>query len=267
MKRHVLTAITLSMAFLSCVTTGPGGKTSLVVIPTGQEVAIGQSMAAEIAATEQELADPEWQNYLNRVGQSIVAVCDRRDITYQFRVIESDQINAFAAPGGYIYFYTGLLRMMDNEAELAAVMAHEISHVVARHGIKRLQAALGVAVAYELVMGDDSGETLQAAVSVGMGLLFASYSRGNERQADEYGMTYMVRAGYDPSAMETMFTKLAESGTETNAFEQLISSHPEAQERIRNARANLAGLKPLPDNLKLGRSDYQLMLARLPSGQ
>ena len=195
-----------------------------------------------------------------------MAVCDRHDINYQFRVIESDQINAFAAPAGYIYFYTGLLEMMDSEAELAAVVAHEISHVVARHGIKRLQTAMGVSLAYELAMGDRAAETLETAVSVGMGLLFASYSRGNEREADDYGMTYMVRAGYDPHAMETVFTKLAASGTESNAFEKLISSHPDSQERIRNARSHLARLQPLPTGLDVGRERYQRMLSRLPAG-
>ena len=266
MHRLASVAVGLAIILAACVTTGPGGETSLIVIPTSQEVTIGKAMAAELAVTEKELSDPEWQAYLNEVGQKIVAVCDRKDITYQFRVIESDQINAFAAPGGYIYFYTGLLKMMDTEAELAAVVAHEISHVVARHGIKRLQAAMGVSLAYELAMGDRAGETLEAAVSVGMGLLFASYSRGSERQADDYGMTYMLKAGYNPLAMETMFAKLAASGTETNAFEKLISSHPDSQERIRNARNHLARLQPLSPGLRVGRDRYHRMLARLPSG-
>ena len=234
----------------------------MIVIPTSQEVAIGQAMAQEIAVTEKPLPDSLWQDYLDEVGQRLVAVCDRRDISYRFTVIESDQINAFAAPGGYIYFYTGLLGLMETEAELAAVMAHE----VARHGIKRLQAAMGVSLAYELAMGNRATETLEAAVSVGMGLLFASYSRGNERQADDYGMTYMVRAGYDPAAMETMFNKLAASGHEQNAFERMISSHPETQDRIREARTHLAGLQPLPEGLEQGRERYQRMLARLNTG-
>ncbi len=267
MPRLLFATLVLGVILIGCVTTGPGGQTSLIVIPTSQEVSIGQAMAAEVSLTEKELADPQWQAYLNEVGQRIVAICDRKDITYRFRVVESEQINAFAAPGGYIYFYTGLLKMMDSEAELAAVVAHEISHVVARHGIKRLQAAMGVSLAYELAMGDRATETLETAVSVGMGLLFASYSRGNEREADDYGMTYMVRAGYDPRAMETMFSKLAASGTEANAFERLISSHPDAQERIRNARSHLARLEPLSPELEMGRDRYVRMLSRLPSGR
>jgi predicted Zn-dependent protease len=262
-----LCGIILAALLSGCVATGPGGKTSFVVVPTSQEVAIGQAMAQEIANTEKTLPDSAWQAYLTEVGQRLVAVCDRKDIEYHFTVIESEQINAFAAPGGFVYFYTGLLQMMENEAELAAVMAHEISHVVARHGAKRLQAAMGVSLAYELVFGENSSQTLQTAVGVGMSLLFAGYSRENEREADDFGATYMIRAGYDPTAMETMFGKLAASGTEQNAFEKLVSSHPETQERIRNTKAAVARQTPLPPNLTLGRERYQQMVKRLPAGK
>jgi predicted Zn-dependent protease len=268
MKRYQIFFSVFVLATLcGCVATGPEGKTSLVIIPTSQEVAIGEAMAQEIATTEKKLPDSVWQSYLTEVGRRLVQVCDRKDIEYRFTVIESDQINAFAAPGGYVYFYTGLLHMMDNEAELASVMAHEISHVVARHGAKRLQAALGVSLAYELVFGKNSSQTMQAAVGVGMSLLFANYSRENEREADDYAVTYMIRSGYDPSAMETMFGKLASSGTEQNAFEKLVSSHPETQDRIRDTRAAVARKKPLPPNLSLGRERYQQMVKRLPPGK
>ncbi len=263
MKRWLVCAILLGLS-IGCVTTGPGGKTSLVIISTDQEVALGQAMAHEVDSTEKALPDPQWQAYLNEVGQKLVSVCDRKDIQYRFTVIQSDQINAFAAPGGYVYFYTGVLSMMDNEAEMAAVMAHEISHVVARHGAKRLQATMGAAMAYELVMGDSKSKTFQAAVGVGMNLLFAGYSRENEREADEYAVTYMVRAGYDPAAMETMFDKLASSGTTSNAFEKLVSSHPETQERIANTKETIRRHSPMPANLQLGTQKYEQMKKRLP---
>lgn len=265
MLRFCSTAAIFVALLAACVATGPGGKTSFVIVPTSQEVAIGRAMAEQILATEKPLPDSVWQVYLTDVGQRIVAVCDRKDIEYHFTVIESDQINAFAAPGGYVYFYTGLLRLVDSEAELAAVMAHEISHVVARHGAKRLQAALGVSLAYELAVGDRGSETFETAVSVGMSLLFAGYSRQNEREADDYGLTYMVRAGYDPHAMETMFEKLAAAGSPANGFEKLMSSHPESQERIRNTKAAVARLHPLPADLETARTRYQNMIGRLPA--
>ncbi len=253
---------------LSCATTGPGGKQSLIIIPTSQEVAIGAGMAEQVEQTEKKLDDAVWQSYVNEVGQKIVAVSDRKDIEYHFAVIESDQINAFAAPGGYIYFYTGLLREMDNEAEMAAVMAHEISHVVARHGIKRLQTSLGVAAAYQLIFGQEgASDVLNVAINLGMSLAFADYSRDNEREADEFGIHYMVKAGYDPNGAIGMFEKLAAlgGGGDYSVFEKLASSHPATQERIRDAKAQIAGMQPLPSGVTLGTSRYQQMLGRLPA--
>lgn len=264
----VIISIVLSLLTLSCATTGPGGKQSLIIIPSSQEVAIGAGMAEQVEQTEKILPDSLWQDYLNEVGQKIVSVCDRRDITYHFRVIESDQINAFAAPGGYIYFYTGLLREMDNEAEMAAVMAHEISHVVARHSIKRLQTALGVATAYQLVFGEDGGsQVLNVAINVGLSLLFADYSRDNEREADSYGIHYMVKAGYHPDGAIGMFDKLAAlgGGGEYTVFEKLASTHPATNERIANARSQISGMQPLPPGVTLAKARYQEMLKRLPA--
>jgi len=257
----------LVVLLVSCTTTGPGGKKSLIIIPTSQEVAIGQGMAAEVARTEKSLPDTVWQNYLNTVGKKIIAVCDRKDLEYRFEVIESDQINAFAAPGGYVYFYTGLLREMKSEAEMAAVMAHEISHVVARHGIKRLQTSLGVAMAYDLAFGGDNSQALTAAISVGMGLLFADYSRDAEREADKFGIQYMIKAGYDPQGAVAMFETLARlgGGGGDGVFEKLSSSHPATAERINNARAEINAMQPLPKGLALGDRKYGEMLKRLPA--
>ncbi len=268
MKSTYTILIALCIVVLSCATTGPGGQKSLIIIPSGQEVAIGAGMAEQVESQERLLADPEWQAYVNEVGQRIVVVCDRTDIHYTFKVIESDQVNAFAAPGGFVYFYTGLLREMDSEAEMAAVMAHEISHVVARHGIKRLQASLGVAMAYQLVFGQDgASEAMQAAIGVGMTLIFAGYSRDNEREADNYGIQYMVKAGYDPHGALGMFDKLAAIGSshgEASSYEKLVSSHPDTQERIQNAAQQIAEMTPLPGNLTANADRYRRMKISLP---
>jgi len=264
MLRTILAVI--ATVFLGCATTGPGGKKSFIIIPAEQEISIGKGMADELAKTEKRLPDENWQKYLNEVGQKIVSVCDRQDIQYSFTVIESEQVNAFAAPGGFVYFYSGLLRRMDNEAEMAAVMAHEISHVVARHGAKRLQAALGAQLAYQLVFGDKGGEALQAAVGIGMGLLFADYSRQDEREADKFGIYYMQRAGYDPHGAITMFDKLAAIGgsRQTDVFERLSSSHPETAERIANATSEISTLGKPVGKLTLGEQRYKEMRKRLP---
>jgi predicted Zn-dependent protease len=259
--------VTILLLVISCATTGPGGQKSLIIIPTSQEIEIGLGMAQEVDKTEKRLANESWQQYLNKVGQKIVAICDRKDITYTFTVIESDDINAFAAPGGHIYFYTGLLRVMENEAEMAAVLAHEISHVVARHSIKRIQASMGASLAAKLLLGDKSSEVIQSAVGVGMGLAFASYSRENEREADKFGIYYMKMAGYNPNAEITMFDKLAAAGgsQQSNIFEQLASSHPQTIERINNAKSEIASMGQLPSTLIFGEKTFKEMRNKLPS--
>ena len=265
MKKYILRITPILFLLIGCATTGPGGKKSVIFIPTSQEVAIGAGMARHVDSTEKILDDQVWQDYINEVGQRIVAVSDRKDIEYHFTVIDSDQINAFAAPGGFIYFYTGLIREMDDEAEFASVLAHEIAHVVGRHGIRRLQNALGVAAAAELVLGDSASALISTAVGLGMGLIFADYSRDNEREADAFGMHYMVKAGYNPNSMISMFNILAEKGThEPNVFEKMASSHPETKERIDNAFRQLEELKPLPDGLVLRQARFKQMLERLP---
>ena len=253
---------------IACATTGPGGKKSFIFVPVSQEVALGLGMAEELKKTEKTLPDPEWQAYLAEVGKKIVTVCDRKDIEYHFTVIESDVANAFAAPGGYVYFYTGLLREMSSEAEMAAVMAHEISHVVARHGVKRVQTALGASLAYELAFGggNESSKALQAAIGLGLNLCFSSYRRDAEREADNYGIQYMVKAGYDPQGAVAMFNVLAKLGDrgEANVFEKMMSSHPETQERIANAKTEITAMS-LPTGLTLGKDRYQKMVKRLPA--
>ena len=258
--------LTLLLLLLGCATTGPGGEKSLILIPTSQEVAIGQGMAEQIRQEEDILDDPEWQAYVTEIGEKIVAVSDRKDLDYKFAVINSDVPNAFAAPGGFIYFYTGLLKEMDSEAEFAAVCAHEISHVVARHSVQRLQAAMGASLAYQLIFGDENSQALNAAISVGLGLAMAGYSRDAEREADRYGMIYMRQAGYNPNGALSMFQTLAELGgsSDQNVFEQMASSHPETQERIQNARQLINEWAPLSNDLTTGTERYQRMKARLP---
>jgi predicted Zn-dependent protease len=265
--RNLIIGLTLTALIAACATTGPGGKKSLILISDEQEVAIGQQVDEEVRANNTLYPDEVWQDYLTEVGEKIVAVCDRPELDYQFHVIESDQINAFATPGGFIYFYTGILSMMDNEAELAAVMAHEISHVVGRHSIKTLQAAYGGLIALELALGDKSeGAAGQLAGAV-LGIALTGYGRGNELEADEFGVYYMQRAGYNPHGAKSMFTKLAElSGDQGDRgfFENLTASHPETQERIRKIDAQIAELPRSVDNLPYYQERYQLMKQRLP---
>ncbi len=265
--RRITTLIVASIVTLtSCVTTGPGGKKSLLLIGSGEEVAIGEQMNTQIRGESVILADTLWQNYIAEVGEKIVAVSDRKELQYHFAVIESDQINAFALPGGYIYFYTGLLKLMDNEAQLAAVMSHEISHVVARHGMKRMQAALVANYGYSFVFGNSGSSKLRdAAVGVGLSLVFAGYSRSAEAEADRYGIEYMRLAGHNPQGAVGMFRHLSEAGSSSsNVFEKLTAGHPDTESRISNAEKQIAAMGELSGGLKFNREVYQRMKLRLP---
>lgn len=265
---RVTVALALSLAaavlFFSCTATGPGGQQSLILISTDQEVAVGKQMDQKLRETEKILPDTLWQNYLNEVGQKIVGVSDRKDLPFHFAVIESDQVNAFATPGGYVYFYTGLLRQMETESEMAAVMAHEISHVVARHGVKRLQTVMGISVVLDMALGGKSENTKKLAKTA-LGLVMTGYSRSQESEADNFGITYMTRAGWDPHGAISMFEKLASmsGGQETGFFEKLTSDHPDTQSRIASAKTEVSGMNPLPAHLILDRPKYRDMKKRL----
>ncbi|MGH8016375.1 MAG: M48 family metallopeptidase, partial [Candidatus Zixiibacteriota bacterium] len=147
------------------------------------------------------------------------------------------------------------------------VMAHEISHVVGRHSIKRIQSAMGVALAYQLVFGGNNpSAAVDAAIGIGMGLAFAGYSRDAEREADQFRIHYMVKAGYNPQGAVAMFETLARLGGsgQSGVFEKLASSHPETQERIANAKRQIAEMSPLPQGLTDDQSRYETMVKRLP---
>jgi predicted Zn-dependent protease len=265
MKRPLYITLSTIMIFaLSCATTGPGGKKDFIIISDAQEVSLGQEFDKQVRADNTILADQEWQNYFDEVGQKIVNICDRPNLEYHFTVIESDDINAFATPGGYVYIYTGLLDLMETEAQLAAVTAHEVSHVVARHGVKRLQQALGLSILLEIVAGESDSQTLMTAINLGLAVALSGYSRENEREADKFGIYYMTLAGFNPKGATNMFERMASvSEGKRNFFESLLSSHPETQERIENADEQVSAYPADILNRDVGRQKYERMKARL----
>ncbi|MEZ5359002.1 MAG: M48 family metallopeptidase [Candidatus Zixiibacteriota bacterium] len=262
--KSLVAVFVCAVVLLSCTTTGPGGKKSFIFLSTAQEVSIGQGMDQQLRETEKVLADQEWQAYITEIGQRIVNVSDRKDIEYHFAVIESDQINAFAAPGGYVYFYTGLIKKMHSESELAAVMAHEISHVVARHGVKRLQSVLGLSLVLDLALGDKPEQTQQIA-GAALGVVMSGYSRSNEHEADEFGLIYMTRAGWHSDGMLTMFQTLQEleGDHQSSVFEMLASSHPQTNDRIAATRDRITALGINTANLSHDTQRFQRLKSKL----
>lgn len=253
----------VSLLFLSCATTGPGGRKSLILISTNEEISIGQKMAAQVDSTEKVLPDNEVQDYVNGVGQKIAHVSDRKDLPFHFRVLESKEINAFATPGGYIYVYSGLLRILDDEAELAGVLSHEISHVVARHGVKKLQQVLGVQVVLSIALGSSS-QLSQDLVSTSIGIILQGYSRDNEFEADQFGTFYMEKAGYNPEGMAELLGKLDKlSDKEPTFFEKLSASHPPTKERIARVEKEIGGFGGKVEGLTFNKDEYQAMKKKL----
>jgi predicted Zn-dependent protease len=267
-RLSIVFGILLSALFLSCATTGPGGEKDLILISTEQEKQLGREFDQQVRAESEIYQNEEWNNYFNEIGQSIVAVSDRKDLEYTFTIIKSKDVNAFAVPGGYVYIYTGLLDVIENEAQLAAVTSHEISHVVARHSVKRLQQVLGVSLLYQIVMGEASSQALETAIAVGLSAALSGYSREYEREADEYGVFYMEKAGYNPEGAIGLFNEMQEAhggaSDDRNFFENIFASHPETQERINNVESQTLQYSREVLSRDKNRDRYQQMKALLP---
>jgi predicted Zn-dependent protease len=261
MKRLIAVPIIL-MFVMGCVTTGPGGKKSIVIIPTESEVEIGKEVVRDVESTERVLNDPQVQNYVSNVGRKVANVCDRKDVKYYFKVLDNNEINAFACPGGFIYIYKGLMKTMDNEAQLAAVLAHEVGHVVARHSMKRLQAIYGYSILMEVALGGKMSQTARQLVDAATGVILLGYGRENEYEADEFGILYAKKAGYNPRGMIQLFEKFKQlEGQPPSTFEKLLSSHPPASDRIRNGNKEINKIGGT--NLPFKESEYATIKARL----
>jgi predicted Zn-dependent protease len=230
-------------------------------------VALGQQFHEQILAEMEVYDNQRWQDYFNAIGQSIVEVSDRKDIEYHFTVIKSEDINAFATPGGYVYIFTGLLDIIDNEAQLAAVTSHEIAHIVGRHSIKQMQSILGVSLITELFLGDTDSETLDYVIQIGLAIGMSGYSRNHERQADKFGVFYMVEAGYNPEGALGLFENLREASGQAgdrSFFENMFASHPETLERIQNVKNQINDYPPDIRRRDKNISKYREMKALLP---
>lgn len=255
----------ISLLIYHCATTGPGGKKSVIFIPTEQEISLGKQFAEQLEKGKdyKVLADTVVQNYVSRVGNKLVQVSDRKDLQYHFKVLDYKEINAFALPGGYVYIYVGLLKLMDSEAELAAVLGHEIGHIVARHGVKKLQQVYGAQAVLDVAFGRSS-EAVQQIASLGAVLMLQGFSRENELEADYDAVFYMPKAGNNPKGMVELLKKLNElDKSGHNVIEKLASDHPPTVKRIEYAQQNIDSLGYANSYLPLLEEDYKKIKARL----
>jgi beta-barrel assembly-enhancing protease len=230
-----------------------------------KEVNLGRQLSAEIDRQAKLIDDPVITEYINRVGQNIVLHSDAK-IPFTIKVIDSDEVNAFALPGGFFYVNKGLILAADNESEVAGVMAHEIAHVTARHAVeneaKGMLAQIGL-IAGSIFLGGIPGAVLQNTAGLGLGAGFAKFSRDAEREADKLGVQYLYAAGYDPGSMSTMFEKLAsQNKKKPGFFAKTFSSHPQSVDRLEASKALVARF-PEREEYVLNTSEFQRVKNRL----
>ena len=224
-----------------------------------KEMQIGRQLALEVEQQAKMVDDPMVTEYINRVGQNIVLHSDAK-IPFTIKVIDSDEVNAFALPGGFFYVNRGLILAADSEAEIAGVMAHEIAHVAARHAMENAGKGqfLGYGILAGLILtGGVAGTILQNTAGLGQALAFFSFSRGAEVEADTLGVQYLYAAGYDPTAMSTMFEKLASKNKKKpGTISKLFATHPQSVDR-RDASLALVAKFPEREEYVISTSEFQ----------
>lgn len=239
----------------SCATSGVNrGDINLVSLE--EEWQLGQQLEAEIAQQLPIVNDATTEAFINRIGQRIVSQTEFSDLPWEFHVVADPSINAFNIPGGHVYVHTGLIQQVDDVAELAGVMGHEIAHGLARHATERLTTTYGLQIGAGVLLGQDPGLIAQiVAQIVGQGAI-ASFSRADEREADELAVRYLYNARYDPDGMVDLFRKLLQQQESSpSAVGQFFSTHPLTEDRIESVQREIARL---PDRSDLVSNDPQL---------
>lgn len=232
-----------------------------------KEIALGKYYAQEVERSVKLVDDPVVNEYVNRVGQNLVRNSDAK-VPFTIKVVDSDELNAFALPGGFFYVNTGLILRADEEAELAGVMAHEISHVTARHATKQMTKGelTQWAMLPLLIFGPAgwAGYGLYQGLNFLIPTTFLMFSRNAEREADFLGLQYMWKTGYDPNAYVTFFEKVqAEDRRRPGSIPKIFSSHPPTPERIQNAQAEIARILPDREEYVVTTSEFDMVKERL----
>jgi len=231
------------------------GKEDIIFVDTQKEVNIGRNIAQAIEKSKEIDLDPDplMTERVSEVGRKIASVSDRKEVEYAFRVIDKDDVNAFALPGGYVFVFKGLVDKVSSDDELAAVIAHEIAHVVARHSIKRLQGSVGYDILRILMAITGAGSGDAGRIDSAFGQLIMSYSREDEALADKMAIKYLKEAGYDPWAIVSLLKKLqdADKVAPIRPYSS-YRSHPHVADRIRMVKKELAGEVDFSDYMNKG---------------
>jgi predicted Zn-dependent protease len=233
---------------------------------TESEIKMGKSYSMEIEKSTKMISDPVVTEYVNRIGQNLVKNSDCK-VPFTIKVIDSDEVNAMSLPGGFFYVNSGLILSADEEAEMAGVMAHEIAHVCAHHGVReqtRANYAQIGAMAAAIAIPGWAGYGIYEASGLAIPLGLLQFSREFEAQADYLGVQYMYRAGYDPQAFVTFFEKIQNlEKRKPGAVARAFSSHPQTPDRIEHSQQEIARILPPRDEYVVTTSEFDDVKARL----
>jgi beta-barrel assembly-enhancing protease len=232
-----------------------------------KEVRMGKQFAQQVEASVKLIQDPQINEYVNRIGQNLVRNSDAQ-VPFTIKVIDSDEVNAFALPGGFFYVNSGLILAADEEAEMAGVMAHEIAHVAARHATRQMTrgnwANLATLPLIFVPMGAGAYYGLQAATGLLVPATFMKFSRTFEAEADYLGLQYMYKTGYDPQAFISFFEKIqAQEKKKPGTLAKAFSSHPQTPDRIEQSQKEIATILPARDQYVVSTSEFDQVKARL----
>jgi predicted Zn-dependent protease len=229
------------------------------------EIHMGKEYSMQVESSVRLIQDPVITEYVNRIGQGLVRNSDAQ-VPFTIKVIDTDEVNAMALPGGFFYVNSGLILAADGEAELAGVMAHEIAHVAARHATRQLTRSNWVNLGSIplIFVGGGIGYAIRAAAGLAVPMSFLSFQRGFESEADYLGLQYMYKAGYDPNAFVSFFEKLRvqekkKPGTLSKAF----ATHPQTPDRIEKSQHEIANILPARDQYVVTTSEFDQVKSRL----
>ena len=230
-----------------------------------KQIAMGKSLSAQVESTSKMVTDPEVTEYINRLGQNLVRNSDSL-VPFTIKVVDSEDINAFALPGGFFYVDSGLILSADSEAELAGVMAHEIAHVAACHVARQNTRGqlMNMASIPLMMIGGPVAYAAYEGLNLAGPLTYLKFSRGFESEADFLGVQYMYKAGYDPQAFTSFFEKVKElERHKQSRVAKAFETHPQTPDRIEKTQKEISILLPPEVEYKVDTSEFQDIKARL----
>ena len=267
---RMLAAAAVAATAVACSVNPATGERQLTLISEAQEIQMGREADQEITAQLGLYPDQSAQQYVSALGQALAAESERPDLPWSFKVVDDPIVNAFALPGGFIYITRGIMAHLSSEAELVGVLGHEIGHVTGRHSVERLSKAqlANIGLGVGMIVSPEFRQFGDLA-QMGMGLLFLKYSRDDEREADELGVRYSLRGGYDAREMPEVFTVLKRVGEMAGAggIPSWLATHPDPEQRRERIEGMLADRQAEFEGLKIERAGYFQRLDGMTFGE